>query len=687
MATSRFRIPFASEVVETGPVPKGESRIHRSTLSETYTTTPDPSITTLRDVVHFVADKFGDKPALGWRDVIEVINDERDVDKVVEGKKVVERKTWQYFRMSGYQYISFKQLRDIVQSVARGLVDLGVQRTDILNIFAATSQNWQIIQHACLQIGTTIATAYATLGESGLTHSLNEPEVSAVFTNANLLDIFSRVLPKTPTVKLVIYDGTPSNTILDTIRNIRPGIRLISLDELRKAGEKSTTTYEERRPKSDDVACIMYTSGTTGNPKGVVLKHTTVLAAVTGGGMYLLKGSVTSEDTLLHYLPLAHILAYVSEMAYLCLGCTCGYGSMKTLSDQWMRDCTGDLAEFAPTQLIAVPLVFETIRKGILGRVQSSGIITRAIFGAAFAAKYHKIPIASTLADAIVFNGVKQRFGGKLRGLWSGSAPLSRETQDFFSTALLPIFNGYGLTESGGPVTLSGPEFCAVTHVGVVNPACEMKLLDAPELGYVASNNPPRGEILLRGPCITPGYYKRPDLNSDPTVFTSDGWFRTGDVGQWNPDGTLSVIDRVKNLVKLSSGEYVALERVEAVYKAVPVVSNLIVVANSEFARPIAIVLPHEANLRTALPNAGQDVNWAEICDRPETKQFVMAQLLRAAKAEGFKPLEIPSTIIVSADEWTAENEFLTAAQKVRRRQIEEHFKTEIQDALRKSQS
>ena len=210
-------------------------------------------IDTVADVLPYAARQYGTKAALGYRDIVGLVEEETEETKVVEGKETVVKKKWTFFQLSDYKYISFIELKNTVDDVARGLVDIGVTRADVLNIFASTrcviyvqaaslsntvlSHHWQIVQHACMQIGTTIATAYDTLGEDGLTHSLNEPEVAAVFTNADLLDIFSRVLANTPTVRFVIYDGTAKPEVLDKIRSIRSDLVITTLDELRARGQ------------------------------------------------------------------------------------------------------------------------------------------------------------------------------------------------------------------------------------------------------------------------------------------------------------------------------------------------------------------------------------------------------------------------------------------------------------------
>ncbi|KZV89082.1 long-chain-fatty-acid-CoA-ligase [Exidia glandulosa HHB12029] len=675
--------------IEVGPRVPGEAPVRRSTLAKNgLATTPVEGVNTVYDVLRYVARTYGNKPALGWRDVVDIVEEQKQVTKLVDGKEVSQTTTWKYFQLSGYTYISFAELYTIVHDIARGLADLGLQRSDILNIFAATSQHWQFVQHACMALGMTVATAYSTLGEAGLTHSLNEPEVAAVFTDADLLDIFARVLPNTPSVRLVVYSGEAAPAVLDKIRQTRHDVRIVTLDEVREAGRHSQTKIEHRAPQADDVALIMYTSGTTGPPKGVVLKHSNLVSAVAGVDL-ILGHHMEPDDTMLHYLPLAHVLEYLVELSFMFLGITAGFGRVKTLTDASVRNCKGDLAEFRPSLLAAVPAVWETIRKGILDQVNKAGTFKKTVFNTSVRAKRASIPGISQLLDNTVFKVVKEKTGGRLRMTMSGGAALSKVTQEFLSTTLVDILQGYGMTESCGMCAFLPPEFFQLGVAGAPVPCVEIKLIDVPDAGYLSTNPLPQGEILIRGPVVTSGYYKRPDLNNDPTIFDppeKGGWLHTGDIGQWNKDGTLSLIDRVKNLVKLQNGEYVALEQLEAIYRSAPVSATIAVIANGGVRQPIAVVVPHEAHLRAALGLSANGKDLRELCATPGAAEVVLAECNRAGKAQGLKGAEMLSAVVLTADEWTPESGLVTAAMKLQRRHIEARYAEEIKAAFKSSQ-
>ncbi|PPQ69699.1 hypothetical protein CVT24_001199 [Panaeolus cyanescens] len=586
----------------------GEGPIRRCSLSKDgLATQPSEGINTIYDIICYAARTHGNRKALGWRDVVRIHEEEKDVTKVVEGKEVVEKKKWKFFELSDYKYISFVELKEAVSEVARGLIHLGITKEDVFNVYAQTSPNWQIIAHSCASISTTIATAYDTLGEDGLAHSLNEPNCVGLFTNAELLPTLQRVLARTPTVKFVVFDGEPTQALVDSLHAVRDTIQVFSLDKIRELGKAvSEDVLEPRRPTKDDTALIMYTSGSTGAPKGVCISHANLVASVASVNV-LLGHHLTYEDSYLAYLPLAHVLEYIVELIMIYVGMPSGYGRVKTLTDASVRNCKGDIGAFRPSIMVGVPAVWETIRKGILAKVHAGGTIKKSLFNGAMAAKKRNTPVLSQLADSVVLAGVRAATGGRLRIALSGGAAISRETQEFLTTALVTVLQGYGMTESCGMCAILPPELMRYGTVGLPVPSVEIKLLDVPDAGYFSTNNPPQGEVCIRGPSVVKGYYKRPDLNEDPTIFPGDGWLRTGDVGQWNPDGTLSLIDRLKNLIKLATGEYIALERLESIYKACNLVGNICVHATQEAKQPMAIIIPHEAHLRSTpyIPRSG----------------------------------------------------------------------------------
>ncbi|KAF5337823.1 hypothetical protein D9758_015712 [Tetrapyrgos nigripes] len=485
---------FGKGSVEIAPsTADNEGPVRRLAItSDKLVSQPFEGIDTIYDVIQYAARTHGTRKALGWREVVDIHEEEKEVTKMVGGKEVKEKKTWKYFQLSEYKYWSFVEFKDAVGEVGRALVDIGVSRDDVFNIFSETSPNWQLMANACGQISTTIATAYDTLGEAGLQHSLNEPECVGLFTNAALLPTLYNVLRNVPTIKYVVYDGKPSSTLVTDIANVRESIQVFSIDELRERGKKlpaDTDELKARIPKPETMACIMYTSGSTGPPKGVCITHSNLVASI--GAVYTLLGHhLTQQDTYLAYLPLAHVLEYIVELIMIFVGMTSGYGRVKTLTDASVRQCKGDLAEFKPSIMVGVPAVWETIRKGILARVNHGSAVTKSVFNGAMTLKKNNVPVLANLAD-VVLKSVKAATGGKLRIVLSGGAALSHETQKFLDTALVMMLQGYGMTESCGMCAILPPECMRYGAVGLPVPSIEIKLLDVAEAGYSSKNDPP----------------------------------------------------------------------------------------------------------------------------------------------------------------------------------------------------
>lgn len=303
--------------------------------------------------------------------------------------------------------------------------------------------------------------------------------------------------------------------------------------------------------------------------------------------------------------------------------------------------------------------MWETIRKGILAKVDKAGSVKKSIFNKALKLKGSGLPGMAAITDAVVFNAVKAQTGGRLKICFSGGGSLSPSTQSFVTNSLNILIQGYGLTETVAMAAILHPQFYAVGVAGGPVPSTEVKLVDAPEAGYLSTNKLPQGEIWLRGPSIAKGYYKRPDL--DKEAFTADGWFKTGDVGQWNPDGTLSIIDRVKNLVKLSHGEYIAIERLESLYKSCPLVANGCVIAKQDHNAPAMIVVVHPANIMSFAKSRGVEANADDLehlCRDKKLNAEVLKELNDHGRKHGLHKIELLEGVILTADEWYASPRF-----------------------------
>ncbi|KAI8981468.1 hypothetical protein BDB01DRAFT_851255 [Pilobolus umbonatus] len=668
--------------VEVGPPQPTGGRIRRNIISKDHLVRiPAPGVHTLYDVMNYAKRKNGFRRAYGFRSLVGMIEEEKEITKVIDGVETTVKKTWSYFQMSGYSYVTYNEAFDLIHHIGAGYKQLGLKEKSKVEIFAGTSFNWLMTAHGLFTQNMTIVTAYDTLGEDGLLHSMNETEVEAIFTNADLLPTVAKVSHKCPTLKIVTYYGEAKPENLELFKDT--GLKVLSYDEVIALGKENPV--EPIAPEPEDISCIMYTSGSTGNPKGVVLSHKNIVAAVASATLTL-GNNISTSDTMMAYLPLAHVFEFTVENACLFWGITLGYGSIRTLTDASVRNCVGDIKEFRPTLMVAVPAVWETIRKAVVAKIDTLTPKAKNIFNKAFAAKnwFVERHLPAPLIDKIAFTKIREQVGGRLRLAISGGAPLSVETQKFLSVTICPILNGYGMTESCSMCTFMSPETFAYGEAGAPSPCVELKLVDVPDAGYLSTNEIPQGEIWIRGAAVTKGYWKRDDITAE--TIAEGGWLLTGDIGQWNPNGSLTVIDRKKNLVKLSNGEYIALEKLESVYKSCMYVTNLCIYADSLLPRAIAVVLGNE---KTILPLAEEkgiaSKDMETLCKNEEISKAVLAALNKTGKNAGLKPAEILFDILLVSDEWNSDNGMLTAAQKMKRADVIKRYKGDL-DAINKKQ-
>jgi len=647
---------------------------------------PHDSVETMYDILRHAAAKYGNAKAVGARKIVNIHEETKKVKKMVDGKEQEVDKKWQYFELSPYKYKSFVEFEKMALAAGSGLKSLGFEPSDRLHLFAATSMQWLASAHGALSQSMAMVTAYDTLGEEGLKHSMLQTNAKAMFTDPELLPKLVNPMKEAKDVQVVIYStkNDPKQKDIDTLTQAHPHLKVISFDELIKMGESEPA--EPIPPKADDLACIMYTSGSTGTPKGVMIKHRNIVAAIAGVdvivGKYLGPG-----DVLITYLPAAHILEFVFENAVLYWGGTMGYGSIRTLSDASVRNCAGDIRELKPTVMVGVPQVWETIKKGIINKVEAGGAIKSNMFWGAYAAKGFLLGAGlpgSGLLDAIVFNKVKEATGGKLRICMNGGGPIAKETQRFISIAITPMISGYGLTETCGMGALMDPLAWNENALGEMPGSAEMKLVDFADAGYFSTNKPPQGEIWIRGAAVVDGYLDMPEETKEN--FTEDGWFKTGDVGEFNANGEIRIIDRKKNLVKTLAGEYIALEKLESVYRSAPIVANICVYAAAARQKPVAIIVPAEPQLKKIAAAEGVSGNHLEeLVHDKKINSAVLKQLQQAGQKGGLAGFEMVEGVVLTDEEWTPQNGLTTAAQKLNRKAILDHYQKKIDEAYGKS--
>jgi long-chain acyl-CoA synthetase len=251
----------------------------------------------------------------------------------------------------------------------------------------------------------------------------------------------------------------------------------------------------------------------------------------------------------------------------------------------------------------------------------------------------------------------------------NGGGPIAKETQRFISMAIAPMISGYGLTETTAMGALMDPMEWTDESLGDIPASIEIKLVDFPDAGYYAKNKPPQGEIWIRGDSVMDGYYQNEEETRN--AVTPDGWFKTGDIGEWDKNGHLRIIDRKKNLVKTVNGEYIALEKLESVYRSTAVVGNICVYAAEDKTKPVAIIVPAEPALKKlAAENGIEGHGLEDLVHNKKLQEIVTKEVQTVGRKGGLIGIEIVEGVVMDEEEWTPQNGMVTSAQKINRRGI-----------------
>jgi len=494
----------------------------KSTYPGKFRTVPAEGIVTCWDTLVASVKRNGTRTAVGWRNVME-----RTMEK--HGDKSFEKLV-----MGPYNYMTYNEYFAKVESMGASLVKrCGLKAGDRVLIFADTQKEWLMSAFACWRHNLQVVTAYATLGEEGAMHSINQTKAKVVITDAKLVKLVGNIAGQCPDLKHVVTISEASVPASLT----QAGIQLLSVEDMQKEDAASVAPSP---PSTDDIAVIMFTSGTTGVPKGVIIEHKQICSLVAGT---LSPSSVLMEDmtplgpddVYLSYLPLAHIMELAVEITLNHLGCCLGYGTPHTLTPTSvkMKQTTppqqGDAMALKPTVMVFAPAVLDKVYAGINAKVAAGSTIKKALFKWALdsgLSNYEKGQVgAYWLYDKIVFANVQALLGGRVRIMLAGSAPLAADVQKFVQSCFnAPLRQGYGLTETCAATCLASVAHDNDTsQVGPPQESACIRLRDWAEGNYLnADKDDPsigkrRGEILIGGPAVCAGYLVD-DTEPDPEV-------------------------------------------------------------------------------------------------------------------------------------------------------------------------
>ncbi|KAL7697288.1 long chain fatty acid CoA ligase [Lotmaria passim] len=604
----------------------------------------------------------------------------RTVEKVVKEPRTDENgktREWEYTYLNETTYITFKEVWESVLAFGRGLAELGLKKGSKVALYEETRWEWLVTMLGTWTQEMMGVTVYANLGEDALVYALKEAQCEVLVCNGKSVPKLVGLMTKSGVhdATLIYLDTLPANA--DT-----HGHKIVSWKEVCEKGKQSEKPYKIQ-DNNDTEVLIMYTSGTTGNPKGVV--HT--IGALTQGALGLeerltnLLGKEENESYLA-YLPAAHIFEFTCENICLIRGTLICFGTPRTLTDATARP-RGDLAEFNPFFFIGVPRIFETIKKTVESKLPPVGSLKRQIFDHAYQSRLAALRDGkdTPLWNEKVFRIPRSLFGNKVRGVCCGGAPLADKTQEWINVVMgQPVAQGYGLTESvcNGAVQRSGELKC---EAGQLLCGVEARLLDTEFYKHTDKPNP-RGEVLLHGRFVFKGYYHQKKMTEEALL--PGGWLRTGDVAEMDAEtGQMRIIGRVKALAKNVHGEYIAMENLEALYCESPVVApnGICILVHPQRPFIAALVLTDEGKaMEFARSHKIENASWPEVLKDPKFNAAVATELAELGKKAGKKPFELPKRVRVLNDEWTPENNLVTASMKVRRSEIDKHYADTIKE-------
>lgn len=574
-----------------------------------------------------------------------------------------------------YEWISYREVMERAENLGSAFIHQGHSKTTDphIGIFSQNRPEWTMTELACYTYSLVSVPLYDTLGTEAIIYIIDKASISTIVCDVedkvNL--VLDCVQGREHTVKTIVLMKTPSADLVG--RGQQAGIQILSLQEMEAIGKSNH--HEPVPPKPEDMAIICFTSGTTGNPKGAMLTHKNIvcnLAAVIK--MTEAACPLSPSDVHLSYLPLAHMFERLVQALIIMQGGRIGFfqGDIRQLSD--------DLKTLRPTVFPVVPRLLNRMYDKIMGQANSS--VKRWLLGFAYRRKEAELARGimrkDSIWDRLIFKKVQDSLGGRVRLMVTGAAPVSPTVLSFIRVAMsCQFYEGYGQTEctAGCSLTMSGEWIAG--HVGPPLPCNSIKLVDVPEMNYLAVNG--EGEVCVKGPNVFQGYLKDPEKTAE--AIDADGWLHTGDIGKWLPNGTLKIVDRKKHIFKLAQGEYIAPEKIENVYIRSDAVAQAFVHGDSLQACLVAVVVPDPDFLcGWAKRTLGLEGSYQDLCTKAEVKAAILEDMVRLGKEGGLKSFEQVKAIYIHTELFSVESGLLTPTLKSKRNEMRQHFRSQIDE-------
>ncbi|XP_042030201.1 long chain acyl-CoA synthetase 4-like isoform X1 [Salvia splendens] len=577
-----------------------------------------------------------------------------------------------------YVWLTYKEVYDLVLAVGASVRSCGVTQGDKCGIYGANCTRWVVSMQACNAHGLYCVPLYDTLGAGGVEYIICHAEISIAFVEETKISELLKTFPSSEEyLKTIVSFGEVTQEQREVAASF--GTNIYSWSEFLLLGKSKK--YDIPVKKKADICTIMYTSGTTGDPKGVMISNESILSVISGVNHHLesINEEFSEADVFLSYLPLAHIFDRVIEELFISKGASIGF---------WHKDIKkllDDIKELKPTVLCAVPRVLDKIYTGLMEKISSAGVVRQTLFNAAYAYKLHnmskgyKHSEAAPKIDKLVFKKVREGLGGKLRLILSGAAPLSPNVETYLRVVTCAhVLQGYGLTETcAGSFVARPDDLSMVATVGPPLPVVDICLESIPDMEYNALSSTSRGEICIRGKCLFSGYYKREDLTKEVMI---DGWFHTGDVGEWQPDGSLKIIDRKKNIFKLSQGEYVSVENLEGIYSLASTIDSIWIYGSSYESFLVAVVNPNLDSLERWAEENKVDGDVSAICRDTRAIDYILGELTKTGKENKLKGFEFIKGMYLEPVPFDMERDLITPTYKKKRNKFLKYYQKPIED-------